>query len=73
MSPPESSHEQPTASWVPTRSIVGGNSIGAFIAVLVLPFILPLYPQGIDHDSITVAFSGICTFICCYFIPDRKN
>lgn len=63
----------PPTNWLPTRSIVGGNSIGATLAILLVPFIIPLYPKGIDHDSITVAFSGLCTFIACYFIPDRKS
>lgn len=63
---------QPARSWLPTQSIVGGNSIGGVIAVLLCPFILPLYPKGVDHDSITIAFGALCTFIACYFIPDGK-
>ena len=61
------------AKWKPHQSVVGGNTIGATIAVLVVPFLIPLYPAGIDHDSITVAFSAFCTFCCCYFIPDSRS
>lgn len=64
---------KPSSSWLPSQSVVGGNSIGGFIAVLLLPFILPLYPKGVDHDSITVAFSAVCTFIFCYVIPDGNR
>jgi hypothetical protein len=63
---------KPPTDWVPHQSIVGGNTIGGVVAVLVVPFILPLYPKGVDHDTITVALSALCTFIACYFIPDRK-
>lgn len=62
---------EPSNSWIPNRSIVGGNTIGGVIAILVVPFILPLYPKGVDHDSITVAFGALCTFLACYFIPDK--
>jgi hypothetical protein len=64
--------KQPT-SWVPHQSIVGGNSIGGTVAILLVPFILPLYPKGVDHDTITLAFGALCTFIACYFIPDGKS
>jgi hypothetical protein len=70
MQDPEPS--KPPTSWVPSQSIVGGNSIGATIAILVVPFIIPLYPKGIDHDSITLAFGALCTFIASYLIPDGK-
>lgn len=62
----------PTSSWVPNRSIAGGNSLGGAIAILLVPFVIRFYPAGVDHDSITIAFSALCTFIACYFIPDRK-
>jgi hypothetical protein len=66
---------QPTGwdKWKPHQSVVGGNSVGAAVAVLLVPFILPLYPKGVDHDSITVAFSALCTFLACYLIPDGSR
>lgn len=56
--------------WKPHQSIATGNPVGGAVAILLVPFVLPLYPKGVDHDSITVAFSVLCTFLACYFIPD---
>jgi hypothetical protein len=64
--PPKSSN------WVPSQSIVGGNTIGATVAVLVVPFIIPFYPKGVDPITISLAFGALCTFIASYLIPDGK-
>jgi hypothetical protein len=63
---------EPPTNWVPHQSIVGGNTLGGAVAILLIPFVIRFYPAGVDHDSITVAFSALCTFIACYFIPDRR-
>lgn len=60
-------------SWLPHQSIVGGNTLGGAIAILLIPFVIRFYPAGVDHDSITVAFSAVCTFAACYFIPDGNR
>ena len=64
---------KPATNWVPHRSIATGNPIGGAIAVLILPFVIPLYPNGVSHDDITIAFTALCTFIATYFIPDNPN
>jgi hypothetical protein len=68
-------NEQPVkpVSWVPHRSVVGGNTLGGALAILLVPFVIRFYPASVDHDSITVAFSAVCTFVACYFIPDSPN
>jgi len=59
--------------WRPHQSIVGGGSVGTLFAVLTLPFVLPLYPKGVDTNVITGAYTGLCVFIASYFIPDSQS
>jgi hypothetical protein len=61
------------AKWKPHQSVVAGSSIGATVAILVVPFILPLYPKGVDPGTISEALTGLCIFIATYLIPDSSN
>lgn len=71
----------PPTTWVPHRKVVigalSGSSFGGSVAVLTLPFILPHYPAGIDHDSLTVAWTDVCVtliaFIGAYFTSSPSN
>ena len=60
------------SNWVPHQSVVAGNTIGGFVAVLMVPFIIPFYPKGTDPVTLSVAFGAVCTFVFTYLIPDRK-
>lgn len=77
MQDPDPPEQQPAptgwAKWKPHQSVVGGNTVGGAVAVLILPFVLRFYPAGVDHDNITVALSALCTFVACYIIPDSSN
>lgn len=57
-------------SWKPTRSVYGGSTVGSFLAILLVPFIIPFYPHSVDASQLTIAITGLCVFGASYFIPD---
>jgi fructose-specific phosphotransferase system IIC component len=63
---------QSPTRWKPHQSVVGGATVGGFLAVLVVKGLEHYFKTPLD-DITTTAITGLCTFAATYFIPDSPN